>query len=396
MALLRIPNRDARRLFLHKHALSEKPADLGALFDQLSFVQLDSINTVARAHHMIIHARMPAYRPRELDRLMVRDRRVFEHWTHDASVINMDHYPYWRMRFQRSGEGALARWMKSRRGDFHALTDPMLERIAREGPLCSGDVGEDEKKGSGGWWDWHPSKTALEYLWISGQIAVCHRHNFRKYYDLAERIIPDHARAPELTDEDCIDWSCNSAIDRLGFATSGEIASFYDHVSAAEARDWCKAELGAGRLIEIEIESADGTWRKSFARPDVESQLAKAPATPGMVRILSPFDPALRDRKRAERLFGFFYRIEIFVPAPKRIYGYYVFPVLEGDRLIGRIDMKADKGVLRVTRFWPEPGVPVGKGRLARLETAIERTRRLSGAERTEWASDWLAAPKSA
>lgn len=393
MAFYRIGNKEARRLFLHKHALSDRPASLSALFDQLAFVQLDSINTVARAHHMIIHARLPAYRPRDLDRMMVRDRQVFEHWTHDASVINMAFYPYWRLRFQRSGESALARWMKSRRGDFHALTDPMLDRIASEGPLCSADVGEDEKKGSGGWWDWHPSKTALEYLWISGHIAVCHRENFRKYYDLAERIIPEHALSPQMTDAQCIDWSCNAAIDRLGFATSGEVAAFYDHVTAAEARDWCKAGLENGQLIEVEVENDDGSLRKSFARPDVEYQVSQAANAPGAVRILSPFDPALRDRKRAERLFGFSYRIEIFVPAPKRVYGYYVFPVLEGDRIIGRIDMKADKGILAIKRFWPECGITMGKGRLARLETAIERTRRLSGADRTEWASDWLSEP---
>ena len=200
-------------------------------------------------------------------------------------------------------------------------------------------------------------------------------------------------REPALPDAVCIDWACNAAVDRLGFATSGEIASFFDHVSPAEARDWCKGELSAGRLIEIEVECNDGRWRRSFARPDIEADVAHAPEAPGLVRILSPFDPALRDRARAERLFGFFYRIEIFVPAPKRIYGYYVFPVLEGDRLIGRVDMKADKGVLSVTRFWPEQGVAMGKGRVARLESAIERTRRLSGAERTEWAADWLAAP---
>ena len=133
-----------------------------------------------------------------------------------------------------------------------------------------------------------------------------------------------------------------------------------------------------------------------MARPDVFEEAQAAPKPPGQIRIMSPFDPALRDRKRAERLFGFHYRIEVFVPAAKREYGYYVFPVLEGDRLIGRLDMKADakSRLLDVTRFWPEPSVRLGDARVKKLTTAIERTRRLSGAQETRFDADWLAAPQ--
>ena len=386
----RLNNRLARRLFMDKHCLCRRATSLDDLFHQLAFVQLDSINTVARAHHMIIHARMPSYRPSQLHRYMTHDRRVFEHWTHDASVIGIDHYPYWRMRFKRAGERARTRWDNARRGEFLQKVDPLLAQIGTEGPLCSGDVGLDETRSSGGWWDWHPSKTALEYLWMSGRIAVCHRKNFRKYYDLAERVIPPHHRQSEPTDAESIHWACNAAIDRLGFATSGEIAAFFNNVTPAEARDWCTAQVRQGALRPIEIQNVDGSWRKSFARPDAVTMALNAPEPTNAVRILSPFDPALRDRKRAERLFGFHYRIEIFVPEAKRVYGYYVFPVLEGDKLIGRIDMKADKGVLAVRRFWPENGISMGKSRKNRLESAIERTRRLSGADRTTFDTNWL------
>ena len=387
----RIANRDARRLFLHLHGLSERLPSLDALFRKLAFVQLDSINTVARAHHMIIHARIPTYRPRDLDRLMVRDRKVFEHWTHDASVIHMDFFPYWRMRFQRSAERLRDRWQDLRRGSFHDKVDPVLERISETGPVSSSDVGEGERKGSGGWWDWHPSKTALEYLWHSGEIAVSHRKAFRKFYDLTHRVIPGYAREHVPDQEETIDWACNAALDRLGFATSGEIAAFFDKVTPAEARDWCNRELEEGRIIEVDIEGIDGKFRRSYARPDILRMVEEAPDPPGIVRILSPFDPVLRDRKRAERLFGFFYRIEVFVPAPQRQYGYYVFPVLEGDRLIGRVDMKAEGDCLNVTRFWPEKGVSMGKGRLDRFKAAVERTRRLADVSATCWAEDWLA-----
>ncbi len=389
MARPLIPNRDARRLFLHLHALSERPASLPDLFRQLAFVQLDSINTVARAHHMIIHARLPSYRPRDLDRLM-KQRGVFEHWTHDASIIDMANYPYWQMRFDRSRDRLTQNWAE-RRPDFQDKIPHVLAQIRDKGPQSSSDVGADEARKSGGWWDWHPSKTALEFLWHTGDLAVCHRRGFRKYYDLPERIIPDDLRARVPGEAATINWAANAALDRLGFATSGEISRFFDKITATEARDWCAAELASGQLIEVDIESAEGTTRRAFARPDIADQIVAAPDAPGLVRIMSPFDPALRDRARTERLFNFFYRIEIFVPEAKRQYGYYVFPVLEGDRLIGRIDMKADKGVLTVTRFWPEPGVKLGKGRLAKLQTAIDRSRRLSGAETAVYNPNWLA-----
>ncbi len=144
-------------------------------------------------------------------------------------------------------------------------------------------------------------------------------------------------------------------------------------------------------MIEIEVEGADGARRRAFARPEVFEAAAAAPEPPGLMRILSPFDPALRDRARAERLFGFFYRIEVFVPAPKRKWGYYVFPVLEGDRLVGRIDMKAERDAdrLHVTAFWPEAGVRLGKARRARLEAALDRTRRLADVGRVSFADGW-------
>ncbi len=394
MVLPVLDNARARRLFLDRHGLGTRPAHLGALFDQLAFVQLDSINSVARAHHMIIHARLPGYRPADLDRLMVADRAVFEHWTHDASIIAMKFFLYWRLRFERAAVDLRARWAKDRRAGFSEKIAPVLARIAADGPLCSSDVSQGEARVSGGWWDWHPSKTALEYLWHSGQVAVCHWRGFRKFYDLTERVIPDPARAPAPDTGEIIDWNCQAAIDRLGFATRGEIARFFATVTAKEARDWCARELGAGQLIEIEVEAADGSKRAALARPDVIAAAANAPDPPATVRILSPFDPALRDRARTAQLFGFDYTIEVFVPAAKRQYGYYVFPVLEGDRLIGRIDMKADRksDCLLVTRFWPETGIAMGKGRVARLGTAVDRCRRLAGVSRAKWAADWLPA----
>lgn len=397
-ALPNLDNRTARRLFLYRHGLSgAQDPDLLSLIHRIGFVQVDSINTVARAHDMILGARRRTYRPKHLRRLLEKDRSLFEHWTHDASVIPTEFFPYWRLRFRRDAEKLWDRWHEWRRNGFAEKIDEMLAHVRATGPVMSRDTGGDEKKSSGGWWDWHPSKTALEYLWRRGDLAVCQRVGFQKVYDLAERVLPHGVNAPHLEDAEIIDWACNAALDRLGFATSGEIAAFWDKVTSTEAKTWCAARLGRD-LIEVEVLGADGRPRRHFARPDVLERAAAAPDTPGGIRILSPFDPALRDRARAERLFGFRYRIEVFVPEAKWTYGYYVFPVLEGDRLIGRIDMKrkSDTGCLAVRALWLETGVHLGKGRLARLESELARMARFAGCADVTFADDWLRAPVAA
>ena len=398
-ALPRLTNRTARAIFLSRHGLGGIPggsgrgADLQSVVDDLGFVQIDSINTVARAHHMILHARRTSYRPASLHWLHDRERGVFEHWTHDASMISMAHYPHWQLKFARNEDRLAAQWQKWRREGFTEKLDGILKRIDAGGPCCSADVGANEARSSGGWWDWHPSKTALEYLWRTGRLAVTHRKGFRKYYDLPERVIPDDLLARKVQQEQTIDWACSSALDRLGFATSGELAAFWDLISPAEAKAWCSEALARGEIVEAEIEQADGAWRKSFLRPRT---LEETPEIAGQrMRVLSPFDPALRDRKRAERLFGFSYRIEIFVPEQKRKYGYYVFPIMEGDRLVGRVDMKAERDAdrLHIKALWPERGVRFGTGRQARLMTALERTARLAEVSDVYFEADWLKTP---
>jgi len=266
----------------------------------------------------------------------------------------------------------------------------VLRRIADDGPCSSSDVGEDEARSSGGWWDWHPSKTALEYLWRTGHLSVTRRDGFRKVYDLTENVIPPHYLNARTSEDETIDWACRSALDRLGFATSGELAAFWALITSDEAKSWCTAALERGEMIEAEVEQADGRRRRSFIWPDMLDRTI--PEVTGRLRVLSPFDPALRDRKRAERLFDFFYRIEIFVPEHKRRYGYYVFPILEGDRLVGRIDMKAERNRdrLHVKALWPEPGVRFGAGRRSRLDTAIERTARLADVSTVTFEAGWL------
>ncbi|MGV2127582.1 winged helix-turn-helix domain-containing protein [Agrobacterium vitis] len=392
-----IDNSTARRIFLERQGLSRPPGralsrhGLLALITDLGFVQVDSIGTVERAHHQILFSRNQTYRREDLTALLEQDRLLFEHWTHDASILPSAFFPYWKHRFRREESRILERWRSWREPGFEDAFEETHRRITEGGPALSRDMKEGDHK-SGGWWNWHPSKTALEFLWRTGKLSISGRDNFQKIYDLTERcILPDHLQA-EVTHEAFIDWACREALIRLGFATSGEIAAFWNLVSPQEAKLWL--ETHRAELEEIEIAPADGGKpRPSFALADRLETLTAPPEPPARIRVLSPFDPLIRDRARTERLFGFFYRIEVFVPEPKRQYGYYVFPLLESDRLIGRIDMKANRkaGTLDVKRLWLEPGIRRSTGRLEKLDQELARLARFTGVDAVVYGDGWLS-----
>ena len=392
-----IPNDLARRVFLDRHALAEPPvgaasgAGLVGLVGRIGFVQVDSINTVARAHDMILWARRQGYRPPALAGLVERDRALWEHWTHDASILPVEVWPYWRHRFARDEDRLRGNWQRWFRDGYEAQFGTILNRIARDGPVTSAEVGEGEVRGKGGWWDWHPSKTALEWLWRTGHLAITRREGFRKVYDLTERVIPEAVRAVQVEEAGLVEWACLSALERLGFAAAREVQAYWNAITMEEVLGWLAVALRAGRVEEVEVEGAMGARKRCYALPGVKG--AEVPEPPARMRVLSPFDPALRDRNRAEFLFGFRYRIEVFVPEPKRVFGYYVFPLLEGARLVGRIDVKRRDGVLALRAVWQEPGVAFGKGRIARLEAELDRLAAFSGCGRVDWAEDWLREP---
>ncbi|MEH6785710.1 MAG: crosslink repair DNA glycosylase YcaQ family protein [Paracoccus sp. (in: a-proteobacteria)] len=391
-----LDNQTARRLFLDRHLLLRpasgpgQGADLQSVLDDLGFVQVDSVNTLARAHDLILWSRRGQYRPRGLSRLVSHRRSAFEHWTHDASVIPMQFYPMWRLKFVRDEARMRLRWPGWRGKGWDAEIDGVLQQVADHGPASSLEVGGDDKKASSGWWEWHPSKTALEFLWRSGRLAICHRAGFRKYYDLAQRVIPAEHLNRRLDDAEIVDWALSRALSRLGFASSGELAAFFAIATPAEAKSWCAGALARGRIIEVDVEMADGSRRRSLTSPAMLDAARSLPEPSNRVRLLSPFDPALRDRTRAERLFGFHYRIEIFVPETQRRFGYYVFPVMQGDRLIGRLDAKREGRTLAVRAFWPETGVRMGKARMAGLSAELDRVRHLAAADEVTFAANWL------
>jgi uncharacterized protein len=389
---IRISADQARRLALTLQGLNDPPrrklsADgLLALIERLGFVQVDSVNVVARAHHMILFARNQTYRPALLQRLLEREARLFENWTHDAAIIPTPFYPYWQVRFERDRARLASRyrrWFEEHHDD--GRIQAMLDHIRRNGAVMARDFTNRERP-SGGFWDWHPDKVALEFLWRTGELTIARRQGFQKVYDLAERVIPARARAG-VPSHEALDWACRSALERLGFATPAQIAGFWGMVSLAEARQWCAAH--PDQAVPAVLEPADGSPpRPVFARADLAALLQALPESPGRVRVLSPFDPLLRDRRRLLALFDFDYRIEIFVPASRRRYGYCVFPLLEGERLIGRIDMKANaaRRALEVRALWLEPGRRLSRARRDRLDAELERIRRFIGVDTVHYA----------
>lgn len=394
MAIL-VSNTDARRIFLNRQGLAAPPnralgkQGLLDLIHDLGFVQIDSISTVERAHHQILFSRNQTYRREHLTELLEKDGALFEHWTHDASILPSAFFRYWKHRFARREPVLKERWRKWQGEGFDSTFEETLQRIAEGGGVMSRDLKDADHK-SGGWWNWHPNKTALEYYWHTGKLAIAGRQNFQKIYDLAERVLPAHHYEPEVSGEDFVDWACRAALTRLGFATHGEIAAFFALISPEEAKAWVAAHRD--ELTEVMIEPADGEKpRPSYAFAGFPDTLGTLIDPPARLRVLSPFDPLIRDRNRTERLFGFYYRIEIFVPEPKREYGYYVFPLLEGDRLVGRIDMKADRktGALNVKRLWWEKGVRPSSGRTERLEAELARVAKFAGVEQVVFQDGW-------
>ena len=384
--MLTISNRTARRLILHLQGLSPVPSrklnaqELYQLICQLGLVQVDSIRWVQRAHHMILFARSQHYRPDDL-RHLIEDRQwLFENYTHDASVIPSEFFRYWRHRFARDQDRLRERMIKWQGDGFVRHCAAVQRKIRREGAVRSRDLKHRSAKDTSAMWQWHDGKAALEFLWRTGKLGIASRDGFQKVYDLTQRVIAEEDYAARCSRTEFIDWSCRSAIERLGFATPAEIADYWNHVSITEVNRWLKRQAG-NAVTQVVVENADGTRTTGlFARADIEALASDIPRPPTRVRVLSPFDPVVRNRVRLQRLFGFEYRIEIYVPAAKRKYGYYVFPLLEGDRLIGRIDMRADSAAncLEIKRLWMEANCRLTTARQQRLDQELFRIAKLA------------------
>ena len=378
---LKINNSDARRLWLASNGLANAPTgalDLPQLVHQLGFVQLDTIQVVARAHHHILWTRNQNYREPMFDDLY-KNRDVFEHYTHDASVIPMQFLPMWQRQFERKKqEIERFNWYKTMLDQDGR--NAIKQRIRSEGALST-HAFDTKVKGKKEMWARPPHKLALDYMWYIGELATCYRENFTKYYNLAERVFP--LDIPTHDDDTQLDWLCTNALDRLSFATLGEIQKFWEASTAIEVKSWAKRK----KLLPVQIQGFDGQYTDAFATSDIEQRLADLRKPTSRLRMINPFDPATRDRIRLNRLFGFDYKIEMFVPAAKRKWGYYVYPLLERDRFIGRIEVKAEraKDTMNVLNLWAERDVRWTQARTDKVQSEIERMARFVGVSKTNW-----------
>lgn len=380
--MLRISNKQARALWLHTNGIARPqsgPVNALQIIHDLGFVQIDTIRNVTRAHHHILWSRNPNYREKQLWPLLGRDRSIFEHFTHDASLIPMEFYPMWARQFTRMA-AKMAKWYPN---VTQSTKDEIYARIEKEGALST-HAFDTKIEGPREMWARPPHKKALDLMWYDGTLSTCFRQNFTKFYNLTDRVVPAQFRTNALDDAGQIDWLCNAAIDRLSFATQGEIQRFWEAMDARETKSWLAQKSD---LIPVEIERADKSTHLAFAHPDIANRLTETPEPTGRLHILNPFDPAIRDRNRLLQLFGFEYVNEMFVPQAKRRWGYYVYPLLERDRFVGRIELKADrtKKEMTVTGFWPEPGIKWPASRYKKLETELARFARLAGINQIQW-----------
>ena len=298
---LHIGNSQLRQLWLAAHGLASVPSgtvDVMSIIRRLGFLQIDTVRNVVRAQDHILWSRNHRYRE-DMVWDALRRRELFEHFTHDASLIPMDVYPLWQRQFHRLGEkAARAEWYQS--GLAQAETEAIHARIKAEGPLSTHAF--DSARDSTEMWSRPPHKKALEQMWYAGVLGTAERRNFVKYYDLGARVFPPVP--PDRPDAKAAGaMLCDLAMDRMGIANAGEIRRFWEAVPPDEVRDW----IASRDLIAVRVQAADGTWQDSWAVPDLTARLEGLLPPSTRMRIINPFDPAIRDRKRLQRIFGFEY-----------------------------------------------------------------------------------------
>lgn len=322
------------------------PAALVRMVERLQLLQIDSVNVLARAHYLPLYSRLGPYRREALDAAAWgKPRHLFEYWAHEASLLPLETQPLlrWRMARAERGEGVwgnVAPHAGEKRGEAQAL----LARIAADGPLAASDIVREDgakMRGAGGWWGWSDSKRAMEWLFWSGQVAAAtRRSSFERVYDLPERVLPRAILATPTPPEDEAHRALIlRAAQALGVATAGDLRDYFRQ-KPADAHPAIAALVEDGALIPVRVE---GWSQLAYLHPD-----ARHPRRIGGQALLAPFDPLIWERSRAERLFGLRYRIEIYVPADKRVHGYYVLPFLLGGRIVARVDLKADRKARRL------------------------------------------------
>ena len=354
----RLSAAEARRVALAAQGFADgRPAQadgraLRGVIKQVGLLQIDSVNVLARGHYLTLFGRLGPYPPALVDKAAwYAPRRLFEYWGHEASLLPVATHPLLRWRMQRAHDDA---WggMKSVARERPELVERVLETVAERGPIAASDMEDETPRRRAPWWNWSDAKRAFEFLFWSGRITSARRRNFERLYDLPERVLPRAVVAAATpAPEDAQRELVRIAARCLGVAGERDLRDYF-RLPTAEARERVTELVEAGELLPVEVEG--------WGMPGYLWHETRVPRAVDGRALIGPFDSLLWERSRVERLFGFRYRIEIYVPAPKRVHGYYVLPFLLGDRLAGRVDLKADRaaGELRVQAAHAEPDAP--------------------------------------
>jgi hypothetical protein len=303
---------------------------------RIGLLQLDSVNVLVRSHYLPLFSRLGPYDTTALDRASHRGpRALFEYWGHEASLIPVEHQPLfrWRMDEARNGKGVWGGPSRIAR-DKPDFVRAVLDEIRDRGPLGAGELSQGGKS-SGAWWGWSEGKRAVEYLFWTGQLTSAGRRGFERLYDLPERIIPGAIlSSPDPVREDAQRALVEIAARAFGIATEPDLRDYF-RLSPADGKARTRELVDAGILTEVAVEG----WKD----PAYLHRDARVPGAMDASALLSPFDSLIWYRKRTERLFAFHYRLAFYTPKHQRQHGYYVVPVLQGDRLVARVDLKADR-----------------------------------------------------
>jgi len=327
--------------------------DLRRVLKRVGLLQIDSVNVLERAHYLPAFSRLGPY-PRDLlDRASQRaPRRLFEYWGHEASLLPVDLHPLLRWRMERAAGDAWGGMRRIQR-DRPELVARVLEQVAERGPVAASELAESEPRRSGPWWDWSDAKRAVEWLFWSGQVSAARRRRFERLYDLPERVLPPAvltASTPPVAEAQR--ELVRVAASALGVAAERDLRDYF-RLPAADAKARVAELVEAGELMPVAVEG----WARTRAYLAAGARIPRAIDARALV---GPFDSLIWERSRVRRLFGFDYRLEIYVPKPKRRHGYYVLPFLLGDRLVARVDLKADRAAsaLRAQQVHLEEDAP--------------------------------------
>lgn len=344
-----ISEAEARRIALAAQGFGEPRSNgrvnlrhLRKVLDRTKLLQIDSVNVLVRSHYLPLFSRLGPYPMDLLDRTAYERRELVEYWGRQASFIPMKMWPLFRTRMERP-HPRFAAWAEAE-SDYVEST---YRQVAEHGPLSAGDLENPGPRG-GPYWTRTKGKTALEWLFGRGRLSVSHRRNFERYYDLTERVVPPEIFAQRPSDDEAQRGLIAEAAHALGVGTAKDIGGYFG-IGVKTARVRIGELVEYGTVVPVQVEG----WRQAAYM----HTKAKAMRADDVSTLLTPFDPLIWERDRTERLFGFHYRIEIYVPAPKRVHGYYVLPFLMDDELVARVDLKADRksSALLVQGAFAEP-----------------------------------------